>query len=101
MIGVLRGGPNAFFNDWSFDPYLNATFYTWLQMWNDTWSNGFFNGIEAAVSATLAHRVAVSVLPTLGTKRRAATADPFAEPETEPAAPAGNPEARHPEGGLA
>jgi hypothetical protein len=41
MIGVLRGAPNAFLNDWTFDPYLNATYYTWLQMWNDTWSNGF------------------------------------------------------------
>jgi hypothetical protein len=29
-------------------------------LWNDTWSNGLFNGIEAAVSAILAHRVAVS-----------------------------------------
>jgi hypothetical protein len=82
-IGVLRGGPNAFLTDWSFDPYLNATYYTWLQMWNDTWSNGLFNGIEAAISAPLAHRVAVSVVPSLGAGRRtgAATADPFAEPE--------------------
>ena len=30
MIGVLRGGPNAFLDDWTFDPYLNATYYTWL-----------------------------------------------------------------------
>src|SRR5580700_4019589 len=34
MIGLLRGGPNAFLTDWAFDPYLNATYYTWLQMWN-------------------------------------------------------------------
>ena len=32
MIGMLRGGPNAFLTDWTFDPYLNATYYTWLQM---------------------------------------------------------------------
>lgn len=107
MIGILRGGPNAFFTDWSFDPYLNATFYTWLQMWNDTWSNGLFNGLQAAISAPLAHRVAVSVMPTLGTRRgrRAATADPFAEPEREPepgqAASMANPDPRPTEGGLA
>jgi len=87
VIGVLRGGPNAFFTDWSFDPYLNATYYTWLQMWNDTWSNGLFNGIEAAICAPLAHRVAVSVMPSLGAgrARTAGMADPFAEPgETAP-----------------
>ena len=66
MIGLLRGAPNAFLTDWTFDPYLNATYYTWLQMWNDTWTNGLFNGIEAAVSAPLAYRVAVSVVPSLG-----------------------------------
>jgi hypothetical protein len=83
VIGVLRGAPDAFLTDWSFDPYLNATYYTWLQMWNDTWSNGLFNGIEAAVSALLAHRVAVSVMPSLGAGRaRVSEAeDPFAEPE--------------------
>src|SRR5215471_5541505 len=81
MIGLLRGGPNAFLTDWTFDPYLNATYYTWLQMWNDTWTNGLFNGLEAAVSAPLAYRVAVSVVPSLGAKRvRTAAADPFAEP---------------------
>ena len=81
VIGVLRGAPNAFLTDWSFDPYLNATYYTWLQMWNDTWSNGLFNGIEAAISAPLAHRVAVSVMPSLGARRARAvgTADPFAD----------------------
>ncbi|HEV2374106.1 MAG TPA: ECF transporter S component [Streptosporangiaceae bacterium] len=83
VIGILRGAPNAFFTDWSFDPYLNATFYTWLQMWNDTWSNGLFNGIEAAISAVAAHRVAVSVVPSLGASRARAGAavDPFAEPQ--------------------
>jgi hypothetical protein len=101
MIGILRGAPNSFLTDWSFDPYLNATFYTWLQMWNDTWSNGLFNGLQAAVSATLAHRVAVSVLPTLGTRRRPAGADPFAEPETGQPAPVGHPDPRPTEGGLA
>ncbi|HEY2576798.1 MAG TPA: hypothetical protein VGI74_10870 [Streptosporangiaceae bacterium] len=81
FIGVLRGAPDAFLTDWTFDPYLNATFYTWLQMWNDTWSNGLFNGIEAAVSAILAQRVAVSVVPSLGARRAGAAAtDPFAEP---------------------
>ena len=80
IIGMLRGGPNALLTDFSFDPYLNATFYTWLQMWNDTWSNGFFNGIEAAVSAPLAYRVAVSVVPSLGARRVRTAADPFAEP---------------------
>ncbi len=81
-LGVLRGGPNAFLTDWTFDPYLNATFYTWYQMWVDTWSNAVGNGVEAAVSAVLAHRVAVSVVPSLGASRsRAAGApDPFAEP---------------------
>ena len=94
-IGILRGAPNAFLTDWNFDPYLNAQFYTWLQMWNDTWSNGLFNGIEAAISAVLARRVAVAVVPSLGIgKGRAgarAAVDPFAEPG-EPAgtaAPAG------------
>ena len=38
-------------------------------MWNDTWSNGLFNGIEAAISAPLAHRVAVAVVPSLGAGR--------------------------------
>jgi hypothetical protein len=91
MIGVLRGGPNAFLTDWTFDPYLNSIYYTWLQMWNDTWSNGLFNGIEAAVSAPLAYRVAVSVVPSLGVKRaRPASADPFAEPaDGQPGAPGG------------
>jgi hypothetical protein len=119
VIGVLRGGPNAFLTDWTFDPYLNATYYTWLAMWQDTWSNGLFNGIEAAVSAVLAHRVAVSVVPSLGASRRksGATADPFAEPEPadgHAAAPGGvalaagdggaalvTPESRTPDGGLA
>ena len=87
MIGLLRGGPNAFLTDWTFDPYLNATYYTWLQMWNDTWSNGLFNGIEGGVSAVLAHRVAVSVVPSLGAKRvRTAAVDPFAEPADGPSA---------------
>jgi hypothetical protein len=90
MIGLLRGAPNAFLTDWTFDPYLNATYYTWLQMWNDTWSNGLFNGIEAAVSAPLAYRVAVSVIPSLGARRvRSAAADPFAEPSDGHAVPGG------------
>ncbi len=95
MIGLLRGGPNAFLTDWTFDPYLNATYYTWLQMWNDTWSNGLFNGIEGGVSAILAHRVAVSVVPSLGASRAKPAADPFAEPASAaagaPASPAAHP----------
>jgi hypothetical protein len=87
MIGMLRGGPNAFLTDWTFDPYLNATYYTWGQMWLDTWSNALGNGVEAAISAILAHRVAVSVTPSLGASRaRTADGDPFAEPEDRPAA---------------
>jgi hypothetical protein len=91
MIGLLRGGPNAFLTDWTFDPYLNATYYTWLQMWNDTWTNGLFNGIEGGVSAILAHRVAVSVVPSLGARRvRTAAVDPFAEPaDSQAAVPGG------------
>jgi hypothetical protein len=81
MIGILRGAPNAFLTDLTFDPYLNSTFYTWGAMWKDTWSNGIFNGIEAAVSAVLALRVARSVIPSLGARRaRPAGVDPFAEP---------------------
>ena len=44
MIGGLRGGPNAFLTDWTFDPYLNSIYYTWYQMWTDTWSNGSATG---------------------------------------------------------
>src|SRR5215472_671559 len=86
-IGILRGAPNALLTDWNFDPYLNASFSTWLQMWQDTWTNGLFNGIEAAVSAVIARRVAIAVIPSLGigkAKASAAAADPFAEPDHEP-----------------
>ena len=82
-IGILRGGPNAFLGDFNFDPYLNASYSTWLQMWQDTWSNGLFNGIEAAVSAVLAQRVAMAVIPSLGIGKAktpaAGAVDPFAE----------------------
>ncbi len=110
IIGMLRGGPNSFLTDWSFDPYLNATFYTWGQIWVDTWSNALGNGVEAALSAVLAHRVAVSVVPSLGASRPsgAELADPFAEPEhgalsAPPPARANpvNPPVRGSEGGLA
>jgi hypothetical protein len=87
VIGILRGAPNALLTDFSFDPYLNATYYTWLQMWNDTWTNGLFNGIEAAISAPLALRVANAVVPSIGigkARARRTAADPFAEPEQEP-----------------
>jgi hypothetical protein len=82
IIGILRGAPNAFLTDWTFDPYLNSTYYTWYAMWRDTWSNGLFNGIEAAISAPLALRVARSVIPTIGARqaRSADKVDPFAEP---------------------
>ena len=88
MIGVLRGGPNAFLTDWTFDPYLNSLYHTWYQMWADTWSNAVGNGAEAAISATLALRVARSVVPSLGAGRRKTAGpavDPFAE-EPEPSA---------------
>jgi hypothetical protein len=78
VIGILRGGPNALLTDFSFDPYLNATFYTWLHMWNDTWSNGLFNGIEAAISAVLARRVAVAVVPSLGVGKTTGAPSPTA-----------------------
>jgi ABC-type cobalt transport system permease component len=94
MIGILRGSPNALLTDWNFDPYLNAQFYTWLQMWNDTWSNGLFNGIEAAASAVLAQRVAVAVVPSLGigkAKAGVAATDPFAEPDQQPVSVSGQP----------
>jgi hypothetical protein len=90
MIGALRGGPNAFLTDWTFDPYLNSTYYTLYQMWTDTWSNLLGNAVEAGITAGLALRVARSVVPSIG---RAQTAglevDPFAdgaEGESEPAA---------------
>ena len=92
MIGMLRGAPNAFLTAWTFDPYLNATYYTWLQMWNNTWTNGLFNGIEGGVSAILAHRVAVSVVPSLGASRARPAVDPFAEPAGAPAGALTSPE---------
>jgi hypothetical protein len=107
MIGILRGAPNALLTDFNFDPYLNAQFYTWLQMWNDTWTNGLFNGIEAAISAILARRVAVAVIPSLGigkSRARVAAVDPFAEPDQPPLGVAGQVTAAEDgaaEGGLA
>ena len=98
MIGLLRGGPNVFLTDWTFDPYLNATYYTWLQMWNDTWTNGLFNGIEGGVSAILAHRVAVSVVPSLGASRAKPATDPFAEPAAAAAGTLASPKTRPGEG---
>ncbi len=87
MIGLLRGGPNAFLTDWTFDPYLNSTYYTWYAMWRDTWSNAFGNGIEAAITAPLALRVARSVIPSIGARKGAtADVDPFAEPQSAGAA---------------
>jgi hypothetical protein len=81
MIGILRGGPNAFLTDWTFDPYLNSTYYTWYAMWRDTWSNALGNGVESAVTAVLALRVARAVVPSIGARARTASdADPFAEP---------------------
>jgi hypothetical protein len=69
VIGILRGAPNAFLTDWTFDPYLNSTYYTWYAMWRDTWSNGIANSVEAAMSAALALRVARSVIPSIGARR--------------------------------
>jgi len=109
IIGALRGGPNAFLTDWTFDPYLNSIYYTWYQMWVDTWSNAVGNGVEAAISATLALRVARSVLPSLSIGRRRSAAgaavaaavavDPFAEPDEEHAVP--DPAAAGAEGDMA
>ena len=81
MIGILRGGPNPFLTDWTFDPYLNSIYYTWYQMWTDTWSNAIGNGVEAAISAVLAMRVARAVVPSLGARkaRGADAVDPFAD----------------------
>ena len=100
MIGVLRGGPNAFLTDWTFDPYLNSIYYTWYQMWTDTWSNAVGNGVEAAISAVLALRVARAVVPSLGTRRVAGAdaVDPFAEPPPDPAPAAAIPDAVTSEG---
>jgi ABC-type cobalt transport system, permease component len=87
IIGGLRGGPNAFLTDWTFDPYLNSIYYTWYQMWTDTWSNWIGNGVEAAISAVLALRVARAVIPSIGARQRSATdVDPFAEPDAASAA---------------
>jgi hypothetical protein len=90
VIGALRGGPNAFLTDWTFDPYLNSTYYTWYQMWVDTWSNAVGNGVEAAISAVLALRVAKAVVPSIGARhvRGADDVDPFAEPPAATSAPA-------------
>jgi hypothetical protein len=89
VIGLLRGGPNSFLTDWTFDPYLNSTYYTWYAMWLDTWPNAFANGIEAAITAPLALRVARSVIPSIGARRGSAAADvdPFAEPQPAGAGP--------------
>jgi hypothetical protein len=83
-IGALRGGPNAFLTDWTFDPYLNSIYYTLYQMWLDTWSNTVGNAVEAAITASLALRVARSTLPSIGIGRQKAApsgVDPFAEPD--------------------
>ena len=81
MIGGLRGGPNAFLTDWTFDPYLNSIYYTWYQMWTDTWSNwvgqrrrGGDQRTAGATGGPLGHPV--DGRPRAG----AATSDPFAEP---------------------
>ncbi len=80
MIGLLRGGPNAFLTDWTFDPYLNSTYYTWYAMWRDTWSNAIGNGVESAISAVLALRVARAVVPSIGAGRPGRRATPIRSP---------------------
>ncbi|HXP22046.1 MAG TPA: hypothetical protein VN840_20555 [Streptosporangiaceae bacterium] len=88
ILGVLRGGPNAFLTDWVFDPYLNATYYTGLQVFQDTFWNALGNGVEAAISAALALRVAGSVLPVAwqgGSAQQEAPFDPDDEGVPEPA----------------
>jgi hypothetical protein len=103
IIGVLRGGPNAFLTDWTFDPYLNSIYYTWYQMWVDTWSNAVGNGVEAAISAVFALRVARAVVPSIGKRQvvGAAEVDPFAEPVASTAAQATAAEPLPSEGELA
>jgi hypothetical protein len=93
MIGALRGAPNAFLTDWTFDPYLNSIYYTWYQMWVDTWSNAVGNGVEAGISAVLALRVAKSVVPSIGARqaKAAGEVDPFAEEPAESEAVAASP----------
>jgi hypothetical protein len=94
MIGGLRGGPNAFLTDWSFDPYLNSTYYTWFAMWRDTWSNWVGNGVEAGITASLALRVARSVVPSIGrTRVTSADVDPFADEPAGDGTPAVTPAA--------
>jgi len=71
MIGALRGGPNAFFTNVCFEPYLEAEYHTVANTIFETWTNALGNGIEAAISAGLAMRVAHSVVPGLGPGPRA------------------------------
>jgi hypothetical protein len=47
---VLRGAPNAFFTDWSFDPYLNATCYT------GRWSSTTCTSVPVSTRRTTAVR---------------------------------------------
>jgi hypothetical protein len=103
MIGILRGGPNAFLTDWTFDPYLNSTYYTWYAMWRDTWSNAIGNGVESAITAVLALRVARAVVPSIGARRTrtAADVDPFAEPAPTATTTVGPADPRPGEGELA
>lgn len=66
MIGMLRGGPNAFLTCVSFAPYLEAEYHTVANTILETWTNAVGNGVEAAIAAPLAIRVARSVIPGLG-----------------------------------
>ncbi|HSR87175.1 MAG TPA: hypothetical protein VLM11_23585 [Streptosporangiaceae bacterium] len=103
IIGILRAGPNAFLTAFTFDPYLNSQYSTWYAMWQAVWSNAIGNGVEGAMTATLALRVARSVTPSIGARRRAAAADvdPFAEPQPAGGPGSGAAEALPPEGELA
>lgn len=75
MIGALRAGPNAFFTNVSFDPYLEAEYHTVANTIFETWTNTLGNAVEAAISAGLAMRVAQSVIPGLGHARAPASDD--------------------------
>jgi hypothetical protein len=74
VLGVLRGGPNKFLGDFSFDPYLSSAYSTWYRIWVDTASNAVGNGLEAALVALTAWRVAQAVMPSLRADSAAADA---------------------------
>ena len=84
MIGLLRGGPNAFLTDWTFDPYLNSTYYTWYADVDRTPGRT----PSATASRRRSARCSRCAWPRRwcrrsapGSKGRDADVDPFAEPQ--------------------